>query len=151
MIYFFRIQMLLFWPSLDSHRLQSMTRTWEMKQERKLFVTCRYWFCRCHQDECAVQFLFFDSFISGDYHTFRYLLAIYLIPIKIRATLNFASLIFTPLIVAHPQISCLFNLRAPLFYRKFTVFSFIRGTFSSPFNFCAFILRELAPFNFRAG
>ena len=35
----------------------------------------------------------------------------YLIPIKIRATLNFAPLIF-----AHPQISRLFNFRAPLFY-----------------------------------
>ena len=70
----------------------------------------------------------------------------YLILIKIRAPLNFAPLIF-----AHPQILRPFNFRAPLFYCKFAVFSFIRGIFSSPFNFRAFILRELAPLNFRAG
>ena len=70
----------------------------------------------------------------------------YLIPIKIRATLK-----FSPLIVAHPQISRPFIFCAHLFYCKFAVFSFIRGIFSSPFNFCAFVLHELAPFNFRAG
>ena len=79
----------------------------------------------------------------------------YLIPIKIRAPLNFAPLIFAPpifapLIFTHFQILCPFNFRAPLFYCKFAVFSFIRGIFPTPFNFHAFVLRELAPFNFRA-
>ena len=73
-------------------------------------------------------------------------LSTYLIPINIRAPLN-----FTPLIFAHPQILRPLNFREPLFYRKFGLFSFIRGIFSSPFNFRAFALRELAPFNFRAG
>ena len=54
----------------------------------------------------------------------------YLIPIKIRAPLNFAPLIF-----AHPQISCPFNFCAPLFYCKFAVFSFIRGIFLLPLIF----------------
>ena len=76
---------------------------------------------------------------------------LYLIPIKIRAPLNFAPLIFAPLIFAHPQISRPFNFRAPLYYCKFAVFSFISGIFSSLFNFRAFLLRELAPFNFRGG
>ena len=39
----------------------------------------------------------------------------YLIPITIRAPLNFAPLIFAPLIFAHPRILRLFNFRAPLF------------------------------------
>ena len=43
------------------------------------------------------------------------------------------------------------NFRAPLFYCKFAVLSFIRGICFSPLNFRAFVLRELAPFNFRAG
>jgi len=74
-----------------------------------------------------------------------------LIPIKISAPLNFAALIVAPLISTHPQILRHFNFRAPLLYCKVAVFSFIRGIFSSPFNFRAFILRELAPLNFRAG
>ena len=74
----------------------------------------------------------------------------YLIPIKIRAPLIFAPLIFAPLIFAHPQILRPFNFRAPLLYCKFAVFSLICGIFS-PFNLCAFVLRELAHFNFRAG
>ena len=72
----------------------------------------------------------------------------YLIPIKIHAILNFAPLIFAPLIFAHPQILRPFNFRAPLFYCKFAVFSFIRGILSSPFNFRAIALRELASSNF---
>ena len=71
--------------------------------------------------------------------------------IEIRAPLNFAPLIFAPLIFAHPQILRPFNFRALLFYCTFAVFSFIRGIFTSPFNFHTFILLELAPFNFRAG
>ena len=43
------------------------------------------------------------------------------------------------------------DFRAPLFYCKFAVFSFICGIFSSPFNFRAFVLRELPPYDFRAG
>ena len=70
---------------------------------------------------------------------------LYLIPIEIRAPLN-----FSPLIFAHPQISRPFNFRAPLFYCKFVVFSFICGIFSSPFNFRAFALRELSSLKFRA-
>ena len=70
----------------------------------------------------------------------------YLIPNKIRDPLD-----FPPLIFSHPQISCPFNFRAPLFYCKFDVFSFIRGIFSFPFNFCAFVLRKLTSFHFRAG
>ena len=70
---------------------------------------------------------------------------------KIRATLDFAPLIFAPLILSHSQISHPFNFLAPLFYCKFAVFSFIRELFSSTYNFRSFVLRELAPFNFRAG
>ena len=76
---------------------------------------------------------------------------VYLITIKIRAPLNFAPLIYAPLIFAHPQILRPFNFRAPLFYCEFADFSFVRGIFSSPFNFPAFALHELAPFKFRAG
>ena len=64
----------------------------------------------------------------------------YLIPIKIRAPLNFEHLDFS-----HPQIPLPFTFRAPLFYCKFAIISFIRGIFSPPFNFHAFVLRELAP------
>ena len=71
--------------------------------------------------------------------------------ILIRIHLSFAPLIFTPLIFAHHQISRPFNFRAPLFYCEFAVFLFICGIISSPLNFRAFGLRELAPFNFRAG
>ena len=63
----------------------------------------------------------------------------------IRAPLNFAPLIFV-----HPLISHLPYFPAPLFYCKFTVFSFICGILSSPFNFGAFVLCELAPFNFQS-
>ena len=75
---------------------------------------------------------------------------VYLITIKIRAPLNFAPLIYAPLIFAHPQILRPSNFRAPLFYCEFAVISFIRGIFSSPFNFRVFVVRELAPFNFCA-
>ena len=76
----------------------------------------------------------------------------YFIPIKIHAPLGFALLIFVPLIFAHPQISLPFNFRAPLLYCNSDVFSFIRCIFSSPFNFPAFLLCELAaPFNYCAG
>ena len=76
---------------------------------------------------------------------------VYPIPIKVRVPLNFVHLIFAPLIHAHYQISLPFNFRAPLFYCKFAVISFIRGIFSSPFNSRVFVLCELAPFNFHAG
>ena len=46
----------------------------------------------------------------------------YLIPIKIRALLNFAPLIFAPLIFVHPQISRPFNFRASLFYYNLPFF-----------------------------
>ena len=71
----------------------------------------------------------------------------YLIPIKIPAPFDFAPLIltpsiFAPLIFVCPQISRPFNFCTPLFYCKFAVFSFIRGIFSSLFNFreCAILL-----------
>ena len=70
----------------------------------------------------------------------------YLIPIKIRAPLNFALLIFV-----HPRILRPFDFCARLFYCKFAGFSFIPSIFSSPFNFRSLVLRELAPFNFRVG
>ena len=71
----------------------------------------------------------------------------YLISIKICAPLDFAPLIFAPLMFTHLQILCPFNFRSPLFYCKFAFFrSFV--TFFSPFDFRAFLLRELAPFNF---
>ena len=70
----------------------------------------------------------------------------YLIPIKIRVPLNFA-----PLISAHPQISRPFNFRPPLFYCEFAIFFAHCSILSCPFNFRAFVLRELAPFNFSAG
>ena len=79
-------------------------------------------------------------------YVYIYEYSIYLIPIKIRAPLNLA-----PLICPHPQISRPFNFHAPLFYFKFAGFLFIRRIFSSPFNFRAFVLRELASFNFRTG
>ena len=62
---------------------------------------------------------------------------IYLIPIEIRAPLNFAPSIFAPLISAHPQISRPSNFCASLFYCKFAVFLFIRGSLSTPLNFRA--------------
>ena len=46
------------------------------------------------------------------------------------------------------KICALLNFQAPLFYCRFAVFSFICGIFSSPFNFSAYLLHELAPFNF---
>ena len=65
------------------------------------------------------------------------MLPFYLIPIKIRAPLNFARVIF-----AHSQILRPCNFRAPLSYYKVAVFHLFAGFFS-PFNFCAFLLREL--------
>ena len=70
----------------------------------------------------------------------------YLIPINIHALLNSA-----PLFLTHTQISRPFNFLTTLLYRKFAHFSYIRGMFSSPLNFRAFVLRKLAPFNFRSG
>ena len=72
-------------------------------------------------------------------------------PIKIRVPLYFGSLIFPPPIFLHRQISRPFNFGAPLFHYKFAGFSFICGNFSSPSNFHAFVLHELAPYNFRTG
>ena len=66
--------------------------------------------------------------------------------IKIHAILNFAPPIF-----AHRQISRPFGFRAPLLDCKFAILSFIRGIFSTPFDFRAFVLREIVPFNFCAG
>ena len=73
----------------------------------------------------------------------------HLIPIKIRTPLNFA-----PLILSHPQIWRTLRFRAPLIFAHlyFTVnllfFSFICGIFSPLFNFRAFVLHQLAFFNF---
>ena len=79
----------------------------------------------------------------------------YLISIKNRvpsnfAPLIFAPLIFAPLIFAHFPILRPINLCAPLFYCEFTVFHSFVAFFFSPLNFCAFVLRESAPLNFRA-
>ena len=50
-----------------------------------------------------------------------------------------------------PQISRPFNFHTPLYDSKFAVFLFIRGIISFPFNVRALVLREFAPFDFRAG
>ena len=81
----------------------------------------------------------------------RNLFVYYLIRIKIHVPLNLETFIFAPLFFVHSQILRPFNFRAPLSYCKFAVFSFICSIFSSPFNFSAYLLRKLAPFNFRAG
>ena len=97
-----------------------------------------------HYDQNELYEITMNSFYQADEKA-------YLIPRKIRAPLKFVPLIFAPLIFAHPQISRPFNFRTLLFYCKFVTFSFIRGLFSSPFKFRAFLLRKLAPFNFGAG
>ena len=68
---------------------------------------------------------------------------IYLIPVKIRAALNFAPLIFV-----HPKISRPFNFRAPLSYCQFTVFSFVRGIFLPPLIFAHSYCTNLIPLIF---
>ena len=57
-----------------------------------------------------IPLIMLDNFYH-DKHPFKN----YLIPIKIRAPLNFAPLIFAPSLFASPQILRLFNFRAPLF------------------------------------
>ena len=71
-----------------------------------------------------------------------------LVPSKICAPLNFAPLIFPPLIFVHPHISHPFNFRAPLYYCKFAVFSFIRGIFSPISIFALSYCANLLPLNF---
>ena len=68
----------------------------------------------------------------------------YLIPIKIRAPLNFRAFNFRASNLREPSDF------TPIFC-KFAVFSFIRGVFSSPFTFGAIVLRQLPPFNSRTG
>ena len=70
---------------------------------------------------------------------------IYLIPIKIRAPLNFAPLIFAPLIFTHLQNLRPFDFHAPLFYSKFAILSFI---FSPPLIFALSYCAKLLPIIF---
>ena len=74
-----------------------------------------------------------------------------LIPIKIQAPLNLASLIYAPLIFAHPQISYASNFCTPLFYCKVCHFLISLWHFFFSLYFRTFVLRELTLFNFCAG
>ena len=67
----------------------------------------------------------------------------YPIPIKIRAPLKFAPLIF-----AHPQISCPFNFGAPLFYCKFAFFHSFVAFFLLPLIFAHSYCANLIPLIF---
>ena len=72
----------------------------------------------------------------------------YLIPIKIFAPLNFASFIFAPLIFEHPQISCPFDFRAPLFYCKIAFFHSCMAFFLLPLIFAHSYCANLLPLIF---